>query len=203
MKPFRRPLLAIIAPLLVLSGCSLLPAPDTRPVHYYRLEPPSSPVRAGERRPVVVELGPVRVFPAYATSRIAYRNEGDALGYHVYHRWVDTPARQLLPLLADALERSGCCAAVVLPGSGVRVDERLEIDLLRFEIDYRASPAVFRLTARLQRIDPRRRRVRASERLTVAEPLEGSGPAAGAAAASRAAAALAARAVALVGKGEE
>ena len=146
-----------------------------------------------------MELAAVRVFPAYDSARIAYRREGEVLGYHARYRWVDTPARQLAPLLADALGASGCCAAVVLPGSGVLPEERLEIDLMRFEIDYRTSPARFRLVARLRDIEVAQQRVRASKRVVIEEPLTRVGPEAGVAAANRCVSRLAAEAARLLG----
>jgi len=193
----RLPALMILGALL--SSCTLLPEPRNQPVGYYRLELPKDAVPRVRGRGRVVELAAVRVFPAYDSARIAYRRDGEVLGYHARYRWVDTPARQLAPLLADALGASGCCAAVLLPGSGVPPDERLEIDLLRFEIDYRVTPARFRLVARLRDIEVAPRRVRASKRIVVEEALTHVGPEAGVAAANRCVARLAAEVARLLG----
>lgn len=195
--PVRLPILSIL--LSLISACTLLPEPKNQPVGYYRLELPEAALPKVNGRGRVVELAAVHVFPAYDSARIAYRKEGEVLGYHARYRWVDTPARQLAPLLADALGASGCCAAVVLPGSGVLPDERLEIDLMRFEIDYRSTPARFRLVARLRDVEVAQQRMRASRRVVIEEPLARVGPEAGVAAANRCIARLAAAAARLLG----
>ena len=184
----------ILLATLLLPGCTLLPRPAGPPTTYYRLELSVDRLPKVSPGGHVVELAEIHAFPAYATARIAYRRDGEALGYHARHRWVESPARQLAPLLADALAASGCCRAVVLPDAGVVPDERLRIDLLRFEIDYRVQPARFRLAARLQRIDVTLQRVLASERVSFEAPLERMGPAAGVEAANRCVAELAAHA---------
>ncbi|RMG30382.1 MAG: hypothetical protein D6721_03875 [Gammaproteobacteria bacterium] len=186
--------------LILVPACTLLPPAPRQPMHRYRLELAPGAVGRVPGRQDVVEIGPIRVFPAYATARIAYRGEGGGLAYHARHRWVDAPARQLAPLLADALAASGCCRAVVLPGAGVAPRVRLVLNLLRFEIDYRPRPAVFRLTARLQVVDVPNRRVLAARRLSLSEPLAARSPAAGVAAADRCLARLAAAAAHLLGR---
>ena len=74
----------------------------------------------------------VQSAPGYATSNMAYMQEPYRIDYFANHRWADTPAQMLAPLLVRSLERSRLVGGVVMAPNPVNADLRLDTKVLSF-----------------------------------------------------------------------
>ena len=143
--------------LLVLSaaGCSLLPKSEPVTLHRYRLELPAAEVMAhrgnGPRLLLVSNALPAEL----ATPRMLYQQRDHEVAYFARSRWVNEPARMLGDALVERLAATGAFGDVALPGSGVLPDLRAELELLRFQQDFRQRPSRFRVRLRVRLTDTR------------------------------------------------
>ena len=96
---------------------------------------------------------PTRAHPGFDTPRMAYVREANRIEYYAYHRWVETPARMLTPLIAQALESSGAFGAVVQSPASVRANLRLDTELVSLVQDFTQQPSRVRLALRAQLVD--------------------------------------------------
>ncbi len=101
----------------------------------------------------IVSVGVPRAAAGYDTGRMAYMRETGKLEYFSVHRWADTPARMLQPLLVNALEGTGSFQAVVMAPSSIKGDVRLDTELVRLrQIFLSADRSQVQLTLRFQLI---------------------------------------------------
>lgn len=128
---------------LFLTGCSvpLLEDKSDLPeshIHVLEWAPGTSPVPAARDAPSLL-IAPPRASAGYAGSDMIYIREALELHHFAYHRWVDSPARMLEPLLLSAIESSGRFREVIPAGSQALADLRLDTQILylrqRFEKD--------------------------------------------------------------------
>ena len=107
----------------------------------------------------------------FDTPRIAYTKTPFALEYYTQSNWVDTPARMLVPLLVDALERSKGFDVVLPQPTSVNGDLRLETTLIRLQQEFQpqASSRV-RLTVRAKLIDIPTDHVLGTQLFEIVEP---------------------------------
>ncbi|OFZ70878.1 MAG: hypothetical protein A2Z01_11020 [Betaproteobacteria bacterium RBG_16_58_11] len=96
---------------------------------------------------------PTRAHPGFDTPRMAYVREANRIEYYAYHRWVETPARMLTPLIAQALEAGGAFGAVVQSPASVRANLRLDTELVSLMQDFTQQPSRVRLVVRAQLVD--------------------------------------------------
>ncbi len=96
---------------------------------------------------------PTRAHPGFDTPRMAYVREANRIEYYAYHRWVETPARMLTPLIAQALESGGAFGAVVQSPASVRANLRLDTELVSLMQDFTQQPSRVRLAVRAQLVD--------------------------------------------------
>lgn len=149
--------------LLLLAGCTGLPAPEAVSQNIYVLEvrPAIRPAPAGIDR--VLAVGTPRARPGFDTSQIAYVQKPHELSYFVTSRWAATPARMLEPLLLQALGQTQRFRAVVPTAGAVPADLVLDVELVRLQHDFQTKPSQVRLTLQAQLIDVRARRVLAAK----------------------------------------
>lgn len=180
--------------LLLLTGCSVVQGPTRPTFRVFALEPEPAALRDRGAAPAagsVVVVALPQNGPGYATNGMAY-SRGDAeLEYFAAHRWADTPGRMIAPLLQEALAATGGFEAVAAMPTRVLGDFVLESEVLAFRQELGADAWIFRATLRVTFVGSRLEGRAASRTLSVTEPLEDSGPVAGAAAANRAVAELA------------
>jgi len=75
------------------------------------------------------------------SRRVLSRPAPDRLAYLAGVSWPDNAPRLLQDAVIDTLQRSGRLRAVLRPGSGLRGEFVLNLDLVRFEADYSAGRA--------------------------------------------------------------
>jgi cholesterol transport system auxiliary component len=155
--------------VLLLSGCTGLPAPQESSENIYVLESlqATKPVRV--KRNLVLAIGEPQTRPGFDTPQMAYVQQPHELNYFVTSRWADTPARMLEPLLVQAMEQTGSFRAVVQVPGAVPADVRLETELIRLQHDFMTRPSRAQLTLRAQLIDVRGQRVLAVKQFDESE----------------------------------
>ncbi len=163
--------------LLFLSGCSVLPdrSPGAAPTEY-RLHA-EVVERLDSDGPVLLVM-PIRAVPGLDSRSILYLNEPHRAQGYRDARWVDTPARQLEPLLVAAAEGSGGFRAVVAgrgAGTGGADVLRLDSDLLALQQEWLDERDQVRIALRVTLSRPASGQVVASHRLAQQVVLDGVG----------------------------
>lgn len=158
-----------LAAVLLLAGCTGLPAPETVSQNIYVLD--SQPVlkSAPVRRNLVLAVSTPRSRPGFDSPQIAYVQQPHELNYFVTSRWVAPPARMLEPLLLQSLGQTEGFRAVVPAAGAVPADVMLDVELIRLQHDFRTRPSQVRLALRAQLIDVRGKRVLAVKQLDETE----------------------------------
>jgi cholesterol transport system auxiliary component len=176
----------IVATLALLAaGCSLLaPAPADETVRHLLDARPA--VARLPQRDLVLAVSPPRAAPGFDTTAMAYVQTTHALDHYATHRWADTPARMLGPLLTRTLEDAGSFRAVVYGPSGVPADLRLDTEIVVLRQSFLARPSRVELTLRLQLVDVAARQVLATRYIEVVEDATSDDAAGGVAAANAA-----------------
>jgi cholesterol transport system auxiliary component len=161
----------VVALALAGSGCAGLPSPSTEapPDTHVLVARPLAPTQR-PRRDVVIEVAPPRAWPGYDTPQIVYLQRAYELDHFATHRWADTPARMLGPLVAEALEQTGSFAAVVRGPSGVPADLRLNVELVRLQQNFMFRPSRVEVALRVELVDVHARRIVASKVFEGSEP---------------------------------
>lgn len=178
---------ALLALCVLLTACGALLTPSAVKQHTLVLEGRlDNPPTSSPRLPLVLTVGAVQARGGYDTRAMVYTERANELKYFADHRWADTPARMLLPLIERALERGGRFHAVTGPHSTVGADLRLESELIELRQDFSSKPSRVHLAVRVQLIDLARQRVVVTRELTETEDATNDDPYAGAQAADRA-----------------
>ena len=163
----RRVVILAMWPLL-LAGCSLWPqaAADEPALHVLDARPA---VAAPARRELVLAVSAPRAAPGYDSAAMAYMEKANALDHYATHRWADTPARLLGPLVTRTLEDTGSFRTVLQAGSGLQADLRLDTEIVWLRQSYLARPSRVEFTLRAQLVDLPGRRVLATRYIEVAQ----------------------------------
>ncbi|MGE5189400.1 MAG: ABC-type transport auxiliary lipoprotein family protein [Gemmatimonadota bacterium] len=174
------------------AACTILPAPRATLRNTFLLGPASGPsgtppgqCRAGT---ATLLLTLPREEPGFDTARMAYLLRPNAVSYYSESRWADTPARMLAPMIARALEATGCWRAVVPAPSAIAADFRLDLGDLVLAQEFFSRPSRVRLALRAVLVDARDERVVAARRFEAVADAPSDDAPGGAAAAGRAAA---------------
>jgi len=156
----RLALLLAMGPLLI-TGCSLWqPAPaDQVSLHLLDARPA---VATTARRELVLAVSAPRAVPGVDSAAMAYVQKMHAIDHYATHRWADTPARLLGPLLTRTLEDTGSFRAVVPAGSGLQADLRLDTEIVQLRQSFLVRPSRAEFTLRVQLVDVPGRRVLAT-----------------------------------------
>ena len=165
----------LIGTILVVTACSPLgPAPSSEAPKVYLLqwEHPPGDEPTGQLNPAcpTLLLSSPRAAPGYAGAGMAYMEEAHRIDYFAHHRWADSPARMLEPLLIHALETSGAFQAVVQAPTTARFDLRLDTELLRLVQVFEPTESRIELEIRISLLDTEQQRVLVSDVLAVTEP---------------------------------
>src|SRR5690242_9198901 len=78
----------------------------TRPVHYYTIEPASSPTNQSKPDGLIILVGNIAT-PEALDGRIRYRIGSNEAGAYEYHRWTEQPGSMVRIALMRALRVSG------------------------------------------------------------------------------------------------
>jgi cholesterol transport system auxiliary component len=180
---------AATAGALLLSGCTLLPAPDgERLVATYTLSPPTE-TRAdagGVSGNGVLALSKPVAAPGYDATDMIYLVRPYQLQRFAGSRWVRPPAEMLAPLLLQRLTADGYYRSLVPAHLSSIADQRLDVTLLTLQQEFSEGASQIRISLRVQLVDLRQRRLLASATFTELEPAPGNDPYGGVVAANRA-----------------
>lgn len=144
--------------LLALSaGCSALRPATVQPPYFYSLdaaprEVPTDIVRRSPSTPTLIVNLPHSA-SGFSSQRIVYVRQAHQLEYYAHSEWIDSPARMLAPLIADAVGGSGAFRAVVTAPSAADANLRLDTEIVRLQHDLTYSPARVRFTLRATLVD--------------------------------------------------
>jgi cholesterol transport system auxiliary component len=138
----------LIATLLWLIGCVSAPSINTYVLTAGTAESPTLQASGG-----VLLVAEPRAEPGFDTALIAYTQSPFTLDYYTKSSWVDTPARMLMPLIINAMERSKIFTAVLSLPTPVEGNLRLETNLIRLQQEFLQKPSQVRLTLRAKLID--------------------------------------------------
>jgi cholesterol transport system auxiliary component len=166
---------------LTLTGCTALPSPHIENTHLYLLDAKPAATNAAKHNQVLT-ISPITARPGYDTPQIAYLRQPLELEYFATHRWADTPARMLKPLLLQALSPQYITAA---PGQ-VASNLRLDTELIRLQQDFTSHPSRVVITLRAQLIDVQEKRIIAVKVFDETEPSDSEDAYGGVLAANRA-----------------
>lgn len=148
--------------LLTLAACSIGPSASRAP-QTYLLDPQTafktSPANPNWSASATLFVSPPRPQAGFDTARMAYLRRPHEVSYYAFNQWADTPARMLMGLLAQAMERTDLWRAVVQMPSSVRADYRLDSDNLLLEQRFFSTPSQVRLALRVQLIDLKQQRI--------------------------------------------
>lgn len=139
----------------LLTACGGLQAPHVENTRLYVLDarPASNPARSDQ----VLAVSMPGAWPGFDTPQMAYMQHPLTLEYFATHRWADTPARLLRPLLSQSLEP--LFRAVVLSPGLIPADLRLDTELFRLQQDFTVRPSRIQLVLRAQLTDVKNKRV--------------------------------------------
>ena len=161
-----------LATMLLLSGCSVLGSQQRDPVTIYS---PLVQVNADPAWPTVDwQLAVVKPTAARVVDspRISVRPTPGEVQVYKGVSWSQPSTDLVEATVLRALEDSGKIASVARPGSGIRADYRLVMDLRRFDADYAGTAlpsAIIEINAKL--LHTTDQRVVASHTFLKAEPV--------------------------------
>ena len=149
----------MLTPILLLTGCTSLSAPQVTSQNIYVLEAQPAIKPAQAKRNLVLAVSAPQTRPGFDTPQIAYVQQPHELNYFVTSRWAATPANMLEPLLLQALEQTQSFRAIVQTAGAVPADVILGIELIRLQHNFGTRPSRVQLTLKAQLIDVRGKRV--------------------------------------------
>jgi cholesterol transport system auxiliary component len=165
----KRRVVSVAIGLLVLNACSLVPQGEAAEPTLHLLDARAT-VAAGARRDVVLAVSLPRAAAGYDTAAMLYLRRPHALERYATHRWADTPARLIWPLVVRALEDSGGYRAVVTTGSAAPAALRLDTEIVQLRQSFVARPSTVELMLRAQLVDAASRRVLATRVFEIVQP---------------------------------
>lgn len=176
-------LLLAVAALIV--SCAL-PGLKHRDIHTFLLEWNGAPTpSADDACATLLVISPLAA-PGYDTAQMAYVEQNHQLDYFATHRWADTPARMLSPLIARALEASGLFKAVVESPSPVDAQLRLQSKVLALRQIFTPDESAEQVSLKVDLFDLTQSRLLASRVFSVIVPTTTRNPYGGVVAANRA-----------------
>lgn len=153
---------------LLLAACGLWPpAPLDETVRHLLDARPAVATLA--ERDLVLAVSPPRAAPGFDSTAMAYMQKAHVLDHYATHKWADTPAHMLGPLLTRTIEDSGSFRAVVLEPSGLAADLQLDTEIVYLRQSFLVLPSRVELTLRAQLVDVPDRRVLATRYIEVVE----------------------------------
>ena len=121
------------------------------------------------------------------SPKMVYLLRPHEVSAYATHQWADTPARLLVPLLVQALERTGVWRVVVPAPTAVRAEYRLDSELLALEQQFFGQPSRVRLALRARLVESKTQRVLGARGFEVVEEAPSDDADGGVVAATRAA----------------
>lgn len=122
---------ALLLAVWLLGGCTLIPEREAVDRSWFLLELPAepAPLPAHPEGPLAVELGSVRVAPAYSGKGLVYRLGDHRYESDYYNEWFLPPAEQIEQLLRERWTRGGAAIELVDDAADVRREGRAAVQL--------------------------------------------------------------------------
>lgn len=138
---------------LLGAGCV-----DTRPIHYYSIEPPPTPAAPAAPSGPALLVGTISIPPELQDGRIRYRVGANEVGAYQFHRWIDQPGTMISESLVRTLRASGRYRSVMESSSSAAGDYILRGRLYEFdEVDRESIETSISL--RLDLVDEKTKRI--------------------------------------------
>jgi ABC-type uncharacterized transport system auxiliary subunit len=126
--PFTISIVSLTGFGLLLAGCV-----NSRPAHFYTIEPPATAVIAPKADGLVLLVGNIATPVALQDGRIHYRMGSNEAGSYEYHRWTERPGVMVRNSLLEALRKSGRYQRVLESSSSATGDYLVRGNLYEFD----------------------------------------------------------------------
>lgn len=138
-----------------LSACGALRPADVPAPALYRLDVPAAtaPVSSGQIPRRSLNISTPQALAGFDSPRMIYQREPLRVEYFADSQWVDTPARMLAPLIAQAV-----APAFDVTPTG-QAELRLDTQIVQLQQDFRSQPSQLRLTLRVSLVDQKTQRL--------------------------------------------
>lgn len=154
--------------ILMLSGCSLLPA--SPPVTFYRLPPPSLAASAAPKAAFTLRVNRPEASGLLAGNRILVVPQDNQLSAYQGVRWASPVPILWRDQLIDTFQQDGRIRHISGDAGALQADLELGGSLRAFNSEYRQGRPVVIIRFDAQLVDPRDRQILASRRFEVIEP---------------------------------
>lgn len=172
-----------------LIACSSPFSPkESKPSHSYLLEwqPEPAVAKTPSADAPTLLVSATRAAAGYGSSDMLYVEQPHRLAHFANHRWADTPARMLDPLLIQACDHSGLFRAVTGPGKQLQTTLRLDSELQSLQQVFETDSRRIELSLRVSLVEIDSGRLLATQNFTLSESVTEGTPYAGVLAANRA-----------------
>lgn len=182
---------AALCLLVMVGGCtSLFGMREADSAAVFVLAPEIAvPPRPDPAGPVVLVSRP-SAGPGFTSAQMVYTDMPYQLEAFARHRWADTPANMIEPLIVGALESSGSFRQVAVAATRARADLRLDSEIMRLVQVFAEGQSRVEIAMRVSLVRVQDSRLIDSRVLKVSEPVAEANPYAGVIAANRAIARL-------------
>ncbi len=160
---------AALGSALAAGACSaLLPKPAPASTFYAvdgaptRGGEPPVPARISPATGLTLIVNPPQAFAGFDSPHIVYLRQAHKPERFAHSLWVDTPARMLTPLIANAVLDGGLIRAAVPPSAAAAGELRLDTEIVRPQQEFWGRPSRVRFTLRATLLDEATRRVLAT-----------------------------------------
>ncbi|MCX7121143.1 MAG: ABC-type transport auxiliary lipoprotein family protein [Gammaproteobacteria bacterium] len=173
--------LLLVACLILISGCSILPPLKTTPSSTYTImqwpqnTAKKSTVKQGVVNKTLLVTTPIAL-PGYASSRMIYVTVPYQLRTFSDHFWVAPPAELLLPLIANHLQAMHYFQAVVTSPFTGSANVQLNTKLLTLQQEFLQPISQVRLVIEATLVNTTTGQVIASQLFTVIVKAPGDNP---------------------------
>jgi ABC-type uncharacterized transport system auxiliary subunit len=146
------------------------------PIKYYVIEPvtANNPVAGNKGFLInaICEIKPVEIFSAFASTRIAHRNESHEITYYGHHQWAVMPELELTKILEHALKHKNIFRTVSTRFWKVAPDYLLETTVYQLETIQERKSLSARLNISFNLMDATTNEVVLTHAADRIEPLE-------------------------------
>ncbi|MBR9857472.1 MAG: hypothetical protein GYB38_07175 [Gammaproteobacteria bacterium] len=157
--------------ILMLSGCSLLPA--SPPVTFYRLPPPTLAPSSAPGIELTLRITRPETSGLLAGNRILVVPQDNQLSAYQGVRWVSPVPVLWRDQLIDTFRQDGRIRHISGDADSLQAELELGGSLRAFNSEYRQGRPLVIIRFDAQLVDPRDRRILASRRFEVTEPVPG------------------------------
>lgn len=179
--------LCLISILIFLTGCSLLSPVKQKPVTSYLIKDPIAEAKTSPAKSHrVLLVSTVTTVPWLNTTKMAYQTTSQQIGYFAQSQWISPPNTLIQPIIVHALLNSRNYLAVVSPPYYGVYNQRLDIQVLKFQQIFTQEPSYYQVTLQARLLNAGTQRLIAEKRFTATVPAPYDNPEGGVTAANQA-----------------